>query len=191
MCMKDLFPYFNSKDFLDVLNFQRFHTLSYIFKNSWDFLIKNYCSSNGSWFYSTFEGDSKFLQSSKMFNQVSWDFSSEVVSITRIGYCYQTHLSIIFHRTNHKLLIIWLSETRNLSNNEWLKVWLKWTEEEIRHSANGFYPPLFSFLTVIKLNICNFSNKIYNYRFCNISNSTISFKTHPIHKKFFQNIYIK
>jgi len=51
-----------------------------------------------------------------MFYQVSWDFSSEVVSITRIEYVYQTHMRFIFHHTNHNLFIIWLSETRNLIN---------------------------------------------------------------------------
>jgi len=51
-----------------------------------------------------------------MLYQVSWDLSSEVVSITRIEYGYQTHMRFIFHHTNHTLLIIWLSETRNLIN---------------------------------------------------------------------------
>jgi len=51
-----------------------------------------------------------------MFYQVSWDYSSEVVSITRIEYVYQTHMRFISHHTNHNLLIIWLSKTRNLIN---------------------------------------------------------------------------
>jgi len=41
-----------------------------------------------------------------MLYQVSWDFSSEVVSITIIEYVYQTHMRFIFHHTNHNLLII-------------------------------------------------------------------------------------
>ncbi|MDP7675353.1 MAG: hypothetical protein QGI31_11170 [Dehalococcoidia bacterium] len=35
-----------------------------------------------------------------MFYQVSWDFSSEVVSITRIEYVYQTHMRFIFHHNS-------------------------------------------------------------------------------------------